>query len=116
MLGVEAMNKLKICIISTLSLISNIDGVQGSIPEESGFSGFVSFGGSGIDLKSNTIAGDSTETISKKRIFSLTSTPDSESKGAGFINGEVKYTWAESRTQAYLGNTLEDWIRYDVTS
>ncbi|MGB0361010.1 MAG: DUF2860 family protein, partial [Endozoicomonas sp.] len=116
------MNKFKFYAICSLSLLSGWNTVYGSMPNESGFSGFISFGGSGIDLKSNTVAGDFMDTIATKRLSNLTSTPGSESVGTGFISGEVKYTWANSRIQVFLGSTqedwnaLEDWTRYNIAS
>ncbi|WP_067585430.1 DUF2860 family protein [Endozoicomonas ascidiicola] len=111
------MKKSLFCMISAFALSMNpANSAHGVIPDEDGFSGFVTLGLSGIDLKSNTVAGDSTETFSKKRISSLTASPKSESKGAGYITGELKYTWADNKTQVFLGNRLEDWIRYDFTS
>ena len=89
---------------------------QAAMPDESGFSGFIGAGGSAVRLKSNMIAGSSGSRIGKEIIESLTHSPDSRTKGTAYINGELVYTWAESKIQLFLGNALEDWVRYDFAS
>ncbi|CAM3578832.1 DUF2860 family protein [Parendozoicomonas haliclonae] len=111
------MDKLTFGIVSAVSLNLGVcTSAIGSMPDETGFSGFISVGLNGISLKSNMVAGNATDKISKDRIQSLTKAPKSESKASAFVNGELVYTWAESKTQVYLGNTLEDWIRYDYAT
>jgi hypothetical protein len=41
---------------------------------------------------------------------------DSESDVIPVINGELAYTFGSSRTQLFLGNTFEDFIRFEATS
>lgn len=82
------------------------------IPEESGFSGFIQLGVGATELESNMVAGD----LGSRTTSSLQQSPGSESKVAGLFNGELKYTFASTGTQIFLGNSLEDLVRYDFTS
>jgi hypothetical protein len=86
------------------------------IPQDSGFSGFINLGVGAITAKSNTIAGNSLATVGKERIDSLTGSPDSENDVIPLINGELAYTFASTRTQLYLGNSFEDFIRFDTAA
>ncbi|KZX82159.1 hypothetical protein A3715_06500 [Oleiphilus sp. HI0009] len=83
------------------------------IPKESGFSGSVVGGASAVEYSSNLVAGTSGK-LSDQTIKSINADPETESSVAPFITGEVNYTFAESRTQAYLGVALEDLVRYDL--
>ena len=86
------------------------------IPQESGFSGFINLGIGAITAKSNTIAGNNLATIGKQRIDSLTDSADSENDVIPLISGELAYTFASMRTQLYLGNSLEDFIRFETAT
>ncbi|MEN8128261.1 MAG: DUF2860 family protein [Planctomycetota bacterium] len=86
------------------------------IPEKDGFSGFFNIGGSWMQMKSNTIVGTRFGDLSKDRIDSLDDTPDSESLAMPMINGELRYTFADTGTQLFAGNALDDWIRLDLSS
>ncbi|MEE4111366.1 MAG: DUF2860 family protein, partial [Desulfobacteraceae bacterium] len=86
------------------------------IPQDSGFSGFINLGVGAVTAESNTIAGNSLATIGKERIDSLTGSPDSENDVIPLINGELAYTFASTRTQVYLGNSLEDFIRFETAT
>jgi hypothetical protein len=86
------------------------------IPQDSGFSGFINLGAGVITAKSNMIAGNDLATIGKERIDSLTDSPDSENDVIPLINGELAYTFASTRTQLYLGNSFEDFIRFEMST
>ena len=83
------------------------------IPEEEGLSGFVNFGGAWIQMKSNTVAGSR---FGDTRIDSIYKKSDSKSSALPIINGEIRYTFAESETQLFLGNAIEDWLRFDLST
>jgi uncharacterized protein YxeA len=85
------------------------------IPEEDGFSGFVNVGAAYMRVKSNTIAGTKFFDIGDDRVDSVFSSPGSEEIVTPLVNGELKYTWADSRTQLFLGNGISDWLRFDFT-
>jgi len=86
------------------------------IPQETGISGFINVGGGGISGKSNMIAGIDFVEIGKKRIDSIFDSPDSESNVIPVLNGELAYTFGSSRTQVYIGNSFEDFIRFETVS
>ena len=83
------------------------------MPQESGFNGFLNFGGAYLDVKSNMIAGNSLGDIGKKTINSIYESPDSDSTLLPLLNFEFAYTFAKTRTQIYVGNSLEDFLRFD---
>lgn len=88
-----------------------------AIPSESGFSGFIQLGAGVTSMESNMVAGSSVSgDLGSRTISSLYDSPDSETDGYGIFNGELKYTFATSGTQIFLGNNLEDLTRYDFTS
>ncbi|GAA3929888.1 DUF2860 family protein [Litoribacillus peritrichatus] len=85
------------------------------IPKESGFGGFITLGASATQFSSNTVSGTDMGDVAQENIDSLDEGPDSESDVSGFFTGELTYTFAESRTQLFFGNSLEDLVRYDFT-
>ncbi len=99
----------------TLLASTSAIAMQG-IPDETGFSGFVGFGATSTDLESNMYHGTSLSDFDNKRTKSLTSSPSSETEANAFLTGEVRYTWAEHKTQVFLGNNQEDVLRFDLTT
>ena len=88
-----------------------------AIPDETGFSGFVQLGAGVVSIESNMVAGTaSVGDLGSRTISSLYDSPDSETETSVVINGELKYTFGQTKTQLFLGNSLEDLIRYDFTS
>ncbi|MCL6416427.1 DUF2860 domain-containing protein [Aestuariirhabdus sp. Z084] len=87
-----------------------------AIPQDTGFSGYVAFGAASNKLESNMVTGTSLGDFDNERTSSLTKSPSSETESSGFINGEVRYTWANSRTQVVLGNDMVDALRYDLAT
>jgi len=87
-------------------------GIQ-PIPEESGFSGFVNVGAGVLRVKSNMVTGNDIADFGQERIDSIFDKPDSETDAIPVINGELSYTFASTRTQIYVGNLLEDWVRFE---
>jgi hypothetical protein len=86
------------------------------IPEESGFSGFLSIGGGYSRVKSNMIAGNTFGDVGHRSVDSLTDSPDSSSSGSFQFNYDLRYTFASTRTQIFLGTALEDALRYDFAT
>lgn len=85
------------------------------IPTETGFSGFV-LGGAGVTrLKSNMISGNSMTDFDLERNTSDGS-PDSDTTSSAVINGKIAYTWADSKTQVFLGTNMENYLRYDLST
>ena len=86
------------------------------IPQQSGYSGFVNIGAGGARIESTTLAKFGFIDLGKDTIDSLDKGPDSETSGMPVIALELSYTFADSRTQVFLGNQLEDFIRFDSST
>ncbi len=86
------------------------------IPQESGFSGFVNVGVGYLSVKSNMIAGTDLGDFGEETLSSIFDSPDSESDALPLINGELRYTFGTTRTQLFLGNQLEDFLRFDFAT
>lgn len=86
------------------------------IPAESGFSGFLQLGGGYNRVKSNMIAGNTFGDVGNRTVDSLTDSPDAKSAGSLQFNYDLRYTFASTRTQIFLGTALEDALRYDTAT
>lgn len=86
------------------------------IPDESGFSGFVSLGAAYNSAKSNMIAGNTFGDVGNSAVDSLTNSPDSNNSGSVNFNYDLRYTFASTRTQLFLGTSLENSLRYDFAT
>lgn len=86
------------------------------IPEEGGFSGRVSVGASWMRVKSNMFSGTMFGDLSSDRIGSLYDEPDSETNTTPLFGGELRYTFADTRTQVFLGSALIDRLRFDLST
>jgi len=84
------------------------------IPAEGGFSGFVLPGVGYMDIKSNTLVGNSLIDVERKTIGSVNASPKSEDAFHVMFSGEVKYTLAGRGTQFFLGGSLEDVVTLDL--
>ncbi|WP_426414882.1 DUF2860 family protein [Aestuariirhabdus sp. LZHN29] len=102
--------------LSCLTLLASGTALATPIPQESGISGYVGFGAASSKLESNMIHGTSLTDFDNKRAKNLTSSPSSESDSSGFFTGEIRYTWADTRTQVFVGNTMIDALRYDAAT
>jgi hypothetical protein len=87
-----------------------------SIPEESGFSGFVNLGVTGLQTETNMISETPFSTLGGATVNSLTNGPDSQSTSSPIVSYEVAYTWASTKTQIFLGSSLEDFLRFDLST
>jgi hypothetical protein len=86
------------------------------IPQESGFSGFVS-GGAGVwRVEDNMVKKIGGFRISDDEIGSLDNKPQSETSVTPIFNYNLRYTFASTRTQIFLGSELEDILRFDTTT
>ena len=86
------------------------------IPKESGFNGFLNIGLAYLNVENNTLAGNKWINVTEKTIDSIFASPDSESSIRSILNGEIRYTFAQTRTQLYFGNQLEDYLRFDFST
>ena len=105
-----------VCLACMLSLFSTTAFAIDPIPKESGFSGFLGLGAGINRIKSNMIAGNRFFDISDDRISAPLGSPDSETKGLPSVNFELNYTFADTRTQIFFGNSLEDMLRFDLAA
>ncbi|MCK5893758.1 MAG: DUF2860 family protein [Endozoicomonadaceae bacterium] len=99
--------------IATLLIATPLLALE-EIPTESGLSGFISAGAATTRLKSNMISGG--DDFDLELIHSHNSSPDSDTHTKPSINGKVAYTWADSKTQVFLGTNMEDYLRYDLST
>ncbi|MGY3858852.1 DUF2860 family protein [Aeromonas intestinalis] len=98
-------------LLSLTLLVANAAHADlGAIPKESGWSGFLLGGVTVSSHESNFYAGGD----SNSRIDNL-GTPGSESEFSPLINADIRYTFADTRTQVFLGNLIQDAIRFDFT-
>ncbi|MBV7597324.1 DUF2860 domain-containing protein [Aeromonas encheleia] len=98
-------------LLSLSLLVANAAHADlGAIPTQSGWSGFLLGGVSAISHESNFYAGGD----SNGHIDGLGS-PASESELAPLINADIRYTFADTRTQVFLGNLIQDALRFDFT-
>lgn len=81
-----------------------------TIPNESGFSGFVMAGITAQEYQSNFFKGDKGEA----KIDSVFQSPSHESSAQALIGADLRYTFADTRTQLFLGNLIQDAVRYDL--
>ncbi len=106
--------KMKIVVFTSALALSSF--AVDKIPEESGFSGFVSAGIAVNNVKSSLIAGTDLGDVSNDSIDSVFKPPKDKTAAIPVVNGELAYTFASTRSQLYLGTSLEDFIRYDFTT
>lgn len=85
------------------------------IPEQAGWSGFVLPGVGYMDLKSNTVAGNSFIDVGIETISSLDDSPASSSDLHAILTGEVRYTLSGGQTQFFLGSSIEDLVTLDLS-
>ena len=103
------------CVLAVL-LTSAASAAINPIPQESGFGGFLNIGAGYLDIGSNMIKGTQIGSFTPRTIDSIYDGPDSESDFTPIVNGELAYTFADSRTQIYFGNQLEDFLRFDYST
>ena len=83
------------------------------IPQESGFSGFVN-GGAGLwRVENNMVKRIGFFKIGDSNISSTDDKPRSEYSVTPILNFNLRYTFASTRTQIFLGNQVEDLLRLD---
>ena len=86
----------------------------GPISDESGFSGYISVGVTGLEFKSNVVAGNALDKkISDNRITNLHEKASRESTVVPNVDYNFIYTFASSQTELYLGTDLEDLLTFD---
>ena len=86
------------------------------IPQESGFSGFVSGGAGFWRVEDNMVKKIGGFRVSDDDINSIDDKPKSETSVTPIFTYNLRYTFASTRTQIFLGSQLEDLLRFDTTT
>lgn len=86
------------------------------VAQESGFSGFVMLGAAVNRTESNMISGNNFGNAGEETISSIFDSPDAQTTLFPVFNFDLRYTFAESRTEIFAGNRLEDLVRFDLTT
>ena len=86
------------------------------IPRESGWNGSVIIGGMYMNYASNMVSGIKILDFSEPTIGSLNTAPAAENTVTGLFKFDIKYNFTDSRTQLFLGDSLEDLARFDYTT
>ncbi len=88
------------------------------IPRQEGWGGFINLGVGATEVKNNMVAtllgGDID--VGPEVIDDLDSDAERESFTLPVVAGELSYVFNDSNTQVYLGNRLEDYVRFDFTA
>ena len=108
----------KVIILVFLGVFASTAYAQpfAKIPQESGFSGFVN-GGAGLwRVEDNMVKKIGFFQVSDDDIGSIDNKPKSETSGSPIFNYNVRYTFASTRTQIFLGSLLEDILRFDAVT
>jgi hypothetical protein len=87
----------------------------GDVPATGGIHGFVLFGAGLMDIESNTIAGGGRVEMGDERSTSVFDDANSDSVGHPALTGEIAYTFGESRTEVFVGSSLENLLTFDVS-
>ena len=84
------------------------------VSQDEGWSGDVAFGVGGIDLESNTIAGNNFVDLNTTRIYGndLDDSADGRTRGIGALLGEVRWTLG-NRNQLFIGTSEERAVTMD---
>ncbi len=114
----KALQSILTILCSSIMLMSTSSTAiaMDAIPKETGVSGFINLGVMGMSVETNMLSKTPLNDLGKENINSLTDTPDSKSSAIPLVNFELSYTWAESRTQIFIGNRLEDFLRFDFAT
>ena len=102
-------------MIMTLFCVVNPAAALEPIPVESGFSGFIRPGVGYLRYKSNMVASFLGYDLSDKRINSRNDSPNTESNGIILVPFALRYTFASTRTQLFIGTDLRDLVRFDLS-
>ena len=104
------MKLFKLAITCSL-IVSSLLAIE-PISKESGWSGFVLLGAGTIEYENNEVAGNQMVDVEDKTISNYGS-PNSQSTAIPVFTGTVKYTLEDKKTEIFIGNSLEDYLRMD---
>lgn len=89
------------------------------IPDKGGFSGYLNVGAGGVSVKSNMLASiiNGKVNVGNKTVNNLSEDPNNSEGGAiPAFNFELSYTFEDTRTQLFLGNLLENYAAFDMST
>ena len=106
-----------ILLLPVFAVIAGSANAIEAIPEEEGWSGHLRLGAGGFQSETNMVAGIDRYGIEtgNAKIDSLGDSPESQSTPVPQVNLNLKYTF-ETRTQLFIGNSLEDIVQMDLVS
>jgi len=104
-------------LLLALIVVSGKASAIQPIPDVAGWSGFVTLGVGAASVKSNMVAGIDRfgAEFGDATINSLSAKPDSNTAAIPQLNVNINYTFS-SRTQLFLGDSLEDVVQFDSAS
>ena len=107
----------KVIVVVFLGVFASTGYAQPArIPQESGFSGFVT-GGAGVwRVEDNMVKEIGGFKVTDDSINTLDNKPRSETAVTPIFTYNLRYTFASTRTQIFLGSELEDLLRFDTTT
>ena len=88
---------------------------QEIISKEKGFSGYIRLSYGYLNIRTNSIARFLNNELSHNPIASLSESPTRKSLGIFTFPFELRYTFVPEFTQVFIGNDLEDLLRFDVS-
>ncbi len=97
-----------------LGLVASPAWALDPISNTSGFSGFVQPGVGSLYIRSNMVAKVLSFDLSDKRIADLNDDPNSESTLIVTLPFKLAYTFANSRTEIFLGTDVGDLLSFDT--
>ena len=100
-------------LLATSLIASSLMAIE-PIQKEAGWSGFILMGGGYLQYENNEVAGNRLVDVEDKQISNYGS-PDSQSTGTPVITGTARYTLENKKTEFFIGNSLEDYLRMDAT-
>ncbi len=103
-------------LVSVMVLVFSSASAFDPIPKESGFSGRVILGGGYAVGENNLVKGNALVQIGVDRVDNLTDSPDDESNPMPVISGQLQYTFASTQTQLFVGQDIEDLVRFDFAT
>ena len=98
------------CIVSSSTTVG-----QEIISKKKGFSGYIRLSYGYLNIRTNSIAKFLNNALSQDPITSLYDIPSSKNLGILTFPFELSYTFVPEFTQVYIGNDLEDLLRFDVS-
>ena len=107
---------LTICVVIALCAMATRSAGQISIPDSSGFSGFVLVGPGYFNIANSFLVSGAPliGEVGDPVVSSITDAPVANGVAAFPFVFELNYTFGKSHTQLFFGNQLEDILRLDV--